>query len=144
MYFIISSRLLKRFEMANIRHIPRLENQVANDFAQIASRYKISKEKLQEVIEVRGRAVSTKLAPSDLEKTKLGYIDKGSFEILAIDNLTDGDWRKPIVEYLQNPTASIDRKTRYRALSYFLLGMELFKKLLREFCLKVLVSQRHI
>ena len=32
------------------------------------------------------------------------------------------------MEYLHNPTASTDRKTRYRALSYFLLGMELFKK----------------
>lgn len=114
--------------MANIQHIPRLENQVANDLAQIASGYKISKEKLQKAIEVRGKVVSTRLAPSDLEKTKLGYTDKENFEILAIDNLTDGDWRKPIVEYLQNPMAFADRKTRYRALSYFLLGIELFKK----------------
>jgi hypothetical protein len=30
--------------------------------------------------------------------------------------------------YLQNPTASADRKTRYRDLSYVLLGLELFKK----------------
>jgi hypothetical protein len=91
---------------------------VANDLAQIESRYKISKEKLQKVIEVRGRVTSTRLAPSDLEKTKLGYTDKESFEILAIDRLTVGDWRKPIVEYLHNPIA--------------------------EFCLNVLVSQRHI
>ncbi|XP_050915077.1 uncharacterized protein LOC127130041 [Lathyrus oleraceus] len=71
MYFIIASRLLKRFEMANIQHIPRLENQVANDLAQITFGYKISKEKLQKVIEVRGRVVSTRLTPSYLEKTKL-------------------------------------------------------------------------
>jgi hypothetical protein len=51
MYFIIASHLLKRFEIATIRYIPRLENQVANDLAQIASGYKISKEKLQKVIE---------------------------------------------------------------------------------------------
>ncbi|XP_050908563.1 uncharacterized protein LOC127122237 [Lathyrus oleraceus] len=43
MYFIIASRLLKRFEGATIRHIPRLDNQVANDLAKIASGYKISK-----------------------------------------------------------------------------------------------------
>ncbi|XP_050915869.1 uncharacterized protein LOC127130962 [Lathyrus oleraceus] len=108
MYFVIVSRLLKRFEMAKIRHIPQLENQVANDLAQIASGYKISKEKLQKVIEFRGKVVSTRLAPSDLEKTKLGYADEENFEILAIDNLTDRDWRKPIVEYLQNPTTSSD------------------------------------
>lgn len=114
--------------MATIRHIPRLENQVANDMAQIASGYKISKEKLKKVIEVRGKVVATRLTPSDLEKTKLGYIDEGNFEILVVDNLTNEDWRKPIVVYLQNPTASADRKTRYRALSYVLLGIELFKK----------------
>ena len=46
MYFVIVNRLLKNFEKINIRHIPRLENQVANDLAQFASGYKISKEKL--------------------------------------------------------------------------------------------------
>ncbi|XP_050889625.1 uncharacterized protein LOC127094908 [Lathyrus oleraceus] len=128
MYFIIASHLLKRFEIATIRYIPRLENQVANDLAQIASGYKISKENLQKVIEVRGKVVETKLIPLDLEKTKLGYANKGNFEILAIHNLTDEDWRKLIVVYLQNPTASTDQKTRYRALSYVLFGTKLFKK----------------
>ncbi|XP_050897108.1 uncharacterized protein LOC127103917 [Lathyrus oleraceus] len=51
-----------------------------------------------------------------MEKTKLGYADKEIFKILAIDNPTDGDLRKPIVEYLQNPMASVDRKTRCWAL----------------------------
>lgn len=114
--------------MAKIQHIPRLENQVANDLAQIAFGYKISKENLQKVIEVRGKVVSTRLIPSDLEKTKLGYVDERNFKILAIDNLRDEDWRKPIVEYLQNPIASSDLKTRYQALSYVLLGLKLFKK----------------
>lgn len=50
MYFVIANRLLRRFEMVRIRHIPRLENQEANDLAQIASRYNISKEKLQDAI----------------------------------------------------------------------------------------------
>lgn len=128
MYFIIVSRLLKKFKMVYIRHIPRIENMIANDLAQIASGYKISKEKLHKVIEVRGKMVATRLIPLDLEKTKIGCADEGNFEILAIDSLTDGDWRKPIVVYLQNPTTSIDRKTRYRALSYVPLGSELFKK----------------
>ncbi|XP_050876195.1 uncharacterized protein LOC127079883 [Lathyrus oleraceus] len=98
--------------MTSIRHIPRLKNQVANDLAQIAFGYKISKEKLQKVIEVRGRVVPTILAPSDLEKTNLGYANKENFKILAIDNLADEDWRKPIVEYLQDPRASADRKNQ--------------------------------
>ena len=73
---------------------------MANDLAQIAYGYKISKEKLQKVIEIRGKVVSIRLAPSNLENSKLGYTFKENFKILAIDNLTDGDWRKPIVEYL--------------------------------------------
>lgn len=111
---------------------------IANDLAQIASGYKISKEKLHKVIEVRGKVVATRLIPLDLEKTKLGYADEGNFEILVIDNLTDGDWRKPIVVYLQNPITSNDRKTRHRALSYVLLGSELFKKSPKGILLKCL------
>jgi hypothetical protein len=44
--------------------------------------------------------METRLTPLDLEKTKMGYTDEWNFEILAIDNLTDEDWRKPIVAYL--------------------------------------------
>lgn len=43
MYFVIANRLLRRFEMVSVRHIPRLENQEANDLGQIAYGYKISK-----------------------------------------------------------------------------------------------------
>ncbi|XP_050920149.1 uncharacterized protein LOC127137768 [Lathyrus oleraceus] len=67
MYFKIASRLLKKFEMVYIRHIPRIENMIANDLAQIASGYKISREKLHKVIEVRGKVVATRLTPMDLE-----------------------------------------------------------------------------
>ena len=70
----------------------------------------------------------TKLSPTDLKTTKLGYADHENFEILFIDDLTEQDWRKPIVDYLQNPVASTERKIKYRALSYTLMGNELFKK----------------
>lgn len=48
----------------------------------------------------------TRLSPSDLLMTKLGSIDSENSEIFAIDDLTDIDWRKPIGEYLENPTGS--------------------------------------
>lgn len=104
--FVIASRLLRKFEVVNTRHIPQLQNQEANDLAHIAFGYKISKEKLQYVIEVRGRVVLTRLSPSYLEETKLGYANEEKFEILALDCLADEDWRNPIIEYLENPTAS--------------------------------------
>lgn len=50
----------------------------------------------------------TKLSPSYLETTKLGFADGENFEILAVVNLTDTDWRKSIVDYLENPTTSTE------------------------------------
>lgn len=88
----------------------------------------MEKEKLKDLIEVRGRVKSTKLFPSDLSITRLGSADAENFEILAIDNLTDIDWRRPIVKYLEDPTGSTDRKIKYRSLSYVFMGNELFKK----------------
>ena len=49
-------------------------------------------------------------------------------EIFVIDNLSDTDWRKPIVNYLENPSGITDRKIKYKALSYTIIGNELFKK----------------
>jgi ribonuclease HI len=43
-YFVIAFSLLKQFESYNTQHVPRIENQEANDLAQIASGYKVSKD----------------------------------------------------------------------------------------------------
>ncbi|KAK2455366.1 hypothetical protein QL285_002824 [Trifolium repens] len=61
-----------------------------------------------------------------------------NFEIFAIDNLSDDDWRKPIVEYLRNPTGNVDRKIKYRALSYVIFENDLFKKTYEGILLKCL------
>ena len=42
--------------------------------------------------------------------------------------MTNNDWRKPIVDYFENPTGATNRKTKYRALSYTIVGNELYKK----------------
>lgn len=47
MYFVIVNRLIKHFDYVDIQHVPRLENQEANDLAQIALGYKVSKGKLE-------------------------------------------------------------------------------------------------
>jgi len=41
-YFVTAKALFKRFDLANIQHVPQIENQEANDLAQIASCYRIS------------------------------------------------------------------------------------------------------
>ncbi|XP_058725714.1 uncharacterized protein LOC131597009 [Vicia villosa] len=72
--------------------------------------------------------MATKLSPTDLESSHLGYANEEEFKVLAIDALVDTNWRSPIINYLRDPSLNIDRKTKYRALSYVLVGNELFKK----------------
>lgn len=50
------------------------------------------------------------------------------FENFAIDNMLNNNWRKKNVEYLENPTGMRGQNTKYRALSYIIVGNELFKK----------------
>ncbi|XP_057444299.1 uncharacterized protein LOC130736489 [Lotus japonicus] len=109
-YYVTVMGLLANFDQAGISYVPRVSNQEANELAQIASGYMVDKKKLKELIKIK-----EKLSPLDLD-------------IMTIDSLTPGDWRKPIVENLQNPIGSTDRKIKYRALNYTIIGNELFKK----------------
>ncbi|XP_050890198.1 uncharacterized protein LOC127095564 [Lathyrus oleraceus] len=117
-----------KYRSEDIKHVPRIKNQEANDLAQIASGNRISKDKLEELVEVRGKAMAARLSPADLESTQLGYANKEEFEVLAIDTSMDTDWRNPIINYLKDPSIDTGRKTKYRALSYVLMGNEIFKK----------------
>jgi adenylate kinase family enzyme len=58
-YFITSNSLFKHFHYVNIEHVSRIENREANDLAQIASRYRVSKEKLEKLIEIKDKLILT-------------------------------------------------------------------------------------
>ncbi|WJX89440.1 hypothetical protein P8452_71439 [Trifolium repens] len=149
-YFSIASSLLDCFDHVDIEHVPRLENQEANDLAQIASGYKMSKEKLTQLIEIKEKMVLQEPISAQLSIPKLVGADTipqingeiknplENFQIFAIDNLSDNDWRKPIVDYLKNPTGNVDRKVKYRALSYIIFENDLFKKTSEGILLKCL------
>ncbi|PNX61525.1 hypothetical protein L195_g052504, partial [Trifolium pratense] len=125
-------------------HVPRIENQEANDLTQIASGYKLIKEKLEELVEIKENLISCESMPNVLTASEqLGaneqsvevnfgivdsHFDEVMAEIFVIDNLVDSDWRQPIVNYLENPVGTTERKIKYRALSYTIIGNELFKK----------------
>ncbi|XP_058759340.1 uncharacterized protein LOC131632610 [Vicia villosa] len=128
MYFVMTNRLLKKFEYVDLKHVPRIKNQETNNLAQLASGYKVSKERLEELIQVRGKAMATRLSPTNLENTQLGFANQEEFEVLNKDALTDTYWRSPVVNYLKEPSIDTKKKIKYRALSYFLMGNELFKK----------------
>jgi len=46
---VSANSLFSNFDSVNIQHVPRIENQLANDLAQVASGYKVYKEKLREL-----------------------------------------------------------------------------------------------
>jgi ribonuclease HI len=71
-YFATATALLKRFDRANIQHVPRIENQEANDLAQIASGYRIPEIKFNELIKIREKLSSKKSGSDKLSIPKLG------------------------------------------------------------------------
>ncbi|KAK2414108.1 hypothetical protein QL285_036739 [Trifolium repens] len=75
-YFVVANSLLKRFDRVDIEHVPRIENQEANDLAQIASGYKISKEKLEELIEIKNKLIVNQPVSTELLMQKLVGADE--------------------------------------------------------------------
>ncbi|XP_027368832.1 uncharacterized protein LOC113874822 [Abrus precatorius] len=109
-YWVKVNKLLQKFEEVILEHIPRDKNQEANELALIASKYRISSENLTKLTEIREKLGSTNL------------------EILNINDLTDQDWRKPLVNYLKDPNIPTDRKTKFRAVKYIIVVNELYKR----------------
>ncbi|XP_050875597.1 uncharacterized protein LOC127079231 [Lathyrus oleraceus] len=142
-HFVTATQLLKHFEVTDIRHVPRNENQEANELDQIDSGYKIYKSKFQDMIEVREKMVSnTPPLTEDIldrnnnrnegldKECQEAYGLKKSWEhgVFTVNKSSPTDWRKPIVEYLENLVGGTNRKTKYRALRYVLSENELLKK----------------
>ncbi|XP_058733528.1 uncharacterized protein LOC131605155 [Vicia villosa] len=108
MYFVIANKLLRRFDSANIRHIPRQENQEANDLAQEASGYKRGVD--EEPVQVREKIRATVLSPSDLFVIKLGAVNAENFEIFTVDNGQRDDWLNGQVEAANKVIISLIKK----------------------------------
>ncbi|KAK2416228.1 hypothetical protein QL285_038643 [Trifolium repens] len=93
-YFSIASSLLDCFDHVDIEHVPRLNNQEANDFAQIASGYKMSKEKLTQLIEIKEKMVLQEPISAQLSIPKL----VGAETIPQIN----GEIKNPLENFLFN------------------------------------------
>lgn len=52
--------------------------------------------------------------------------------------MPNSDWKKSIIEFLKDPIGTTNRKIRYKALSYVIIGNEFFKKTLEGVLLKCL------
>jgi hypothetical protein len=82
---------LKGFQLVILQHIPREHNEEANRLAQSASGYG--------------------------ENQEVFASDVCAFG----SDLAEDDWRKEIVDYLENPSRKVSRKLRYKAIKSVLL-----------------------
>nr|XP_025702967.1 uncharacterized protein LOC112803701 [Arachis hypogaea] len=89
----------------------RIYNEIANELAQISSRYKVGPETLRKLA-----SIHQILVPADER------------EALCIDEWEDDDWRKPIAEYLKNPSILVNSNVKLRAINFVLMVDELYKK----------------
>nr|KYP36187.1 Uncharacterized protein Mb2253c family [Cajanus cajan] len=104
-----AAQLLNAFDEVELQHIPRNSNTIANELAQIASGYKVSKEYLEYLIHTEDELTDHR-------------------EILSVNSSSQQDWRSKLIEYLQNPNIKVERKIKLRALNYVLLNNELYKR----------------
>ena len=68
MSFVKTNALLGKIDDVSFKHIPKMCNQEANDLAQIASGYKVSKSKLKELIKIKEKTISTHPLPFKLSR----------------------------------------------------------------------------
>jgi hypothetical protein len=97
-YYEECKEILKSFQLVILQHIPREHNEQANRLAQSASGYR----ERQEVF---------------------------AKEVCAFgSDLAEDDWRKEVVDYLENPSRMVSRKLMYKAINFVLLDGRLFYK----------------
>lgn len=91
---------------------------------------------MEELIEVREKLVPIKVPylrrlifkPTRVEGIGvMKYMEAKEYEVFSIDNMSNGDWRRPIMEYMENLVQTMDQKVKYRPLSYTIMGNEWFK-----------------
>jgi hypothetical protein len=132
--------------------VPREENPRANALAQQASGYNVRKRNFQEckpLLTVECFALETPVRP--MQPTVLTgdtsltgatdrsdrSPDKSSSSVFRDKNEVE-DWRKSLVDYLHNPSSSVDRKIRRWALKFVLDDGELYRRTADDLLLKCL------
>ncbi|XP_058217452.1 uncharacterized protein LOC131328531 [Rhododendron vialii] len=125
-YYMAAVQLIQDFDNVIVKHVSRSMYTEANSLAQALTGRKLSPETLHNIITVQKR-----LLPS-VRRKGLGL------EVLVLDLPVEEeeegkeDWRDPIIAYLKQPHTGASRKVKRRALSYVLLGDELYKKGLKD------------
>jgi hypothetical protein len=89
-YYEECKEILKSFQFVILQHIPREHNEEANRLPQSASGYRENQEVFANDVCAFG------------------------------SDLAEDDWRKEIVDYLENPSRKVSRKLRYKAINFLM------------------------
>ncbi|KAM1110407.1 hypothetical protein ACFX19_009806 [Malus domestica] len=136
-YHMVASYLAESFDGITFEHVSRVHNTDADELAQIASGAQLLGGKLGREIPIlqqlypalvdqqilrRDNVIRTRVMslPSLLDR-------QDSIEIYAAEVVPD-DWRKPIMQYLDNPNGKHSCRTRTHATNYVTYQNELYRK----------------
>jgi hypothetical protein len=118
-YLFTAWNLLSKFHNVNIEHIRREENFAANELAQIASGIGLADGVQERILKVEKRSLP------------LVQVRGWPMEVIHVTvarSPIDKDWRRPLIQYLQNPNQPTQRRIRFHAINFFLKNKELRRR----------------
>ncbi|KAM1758774.1 hypothetical protein ACFX11_007867 [Malus domestica] len=134
---MVASYLAESFDGITFEHISRIHNTDADELAQIASGAQLLGGKLGREIPVLRQLYLALvnqqiLRRDDVIRTRVmslpSLLDRqDTIEVCTVEATPD-DWRKPIMQYLDNPNGKHSRKTRVHATNYVTYQNELYRK----------------
>ncbi|XP_058181214.1 uncharacterized protein LOC131299647 [Rhododendron vialii] len=116
-------QLIQDFNKVTVKHVSRSMNTEANSLAQASTGLRLAPETIRKIMTVQKR-----LLPS-VRRRGLGLeVFTYDFTGEELDDELENDWRTHIISFLKRPHHRASRKLRRRAMSYILVGDELYKK----------------
>ncbi|XP_050124712.1 uncharacterized protein LOC126601985 [Malus sylvestris] len=134
---MVASYLAESFEGITFEHISRIHNTDADELAQIASGAQLLGGKPGREIPVLRQLYPTLVNQQVFRRDNVirtrvmslpSLLDRQDrIDVCAVEAILD-DWRKPIMQYLDNPNGKHSRKTRVHATNYVIFQNELYRK----------------
>mgnify|MGYP003702973813 CR=1 FL=1 len=94
----------------------KLENKEANKIAQATSGLRIPEGFQERIIRIQKRTMPC-VRCQQLQ----------GLAILTLE-VSEDDWRLPLIKYLGDPEAKVDRRTKYQAMNYVIMRDDLFRR----------------
>ncbi|XP_028127172.1 uncharacterized protein LOC114323718 [Camellia sinensis] len=109
-------QLVKGFETVEFEHMLRLENKEANKMAHSTSSLRIPNGFQERIVRIQKRTMPC-VRCQQLQ----------GLSILTLEVLED-NWRSPLIKYLSDPEAKVNRRIKYQAMNYVIMGDDLFRR----------------